>query len=83
MMAMVIMSVRVTAASPITIQTTVLPLLTVASLKGIVHNFFVYRSNLIFWIEMGCGIAGLEYLANVLANVKISHISSYIHRNNQ
>ena len=26
-------------------------------LKGIVHNFFVYRSNLIFWIVMGCGIA--------------------------
>ena len=25
--------------------------------KGIVHNFFVYRSNLIFWIVMGCGIA--------------------------
>ena len=28
-----------------------------AYLKGIVHNFFVYRSNLIFWIVMGCGIA--------------------------
>ena len=27
------------------------------SFKGIVHNFFVYRSNLIFWIVMGCGIA--------------------------
>ena len=26
-------------------------------LKGIVHNFFLYRSNLIFWIVMGCGIA--------------------------
>ena len=26
-------------------------------LKGIVHNFVVYRSNLIFWIVMGCGIA--------------------------
>ena len=26
-------------------------------LKGIVHNFFVYLSNLIFWIVMGCGIA--------------------------
>ena len=25
--------------------------------KGIVHNFFVHRSNLIFWIVMGCGIA--------------------------
>ena len=25
--------------------------------KGIVHNFFVYRSNLIFWIVTGCGIA--------------------------
>ena len=28
-------------------------------LKGIVHNFFFYRSNLIFWIVMGCGIADL------------------------
>ena len=28
-----------------------------SSFKGIVHNFFVYRSNLIFWIVMGCGIA--------------------------
>ena len=27
--------------------------------KGIVHNFFVYRSNLIFWIVMGCGIADI------------------------
>ena len=27
--------------------------------KGIVHNFFFYRSNLIFWIVMGCGIADL------------------------
>ena len=27
------------------------------SFKGIVHNFFLYRSNLIFWIVMGCGIA--------------------------
>ena len=27
------------------------------SFKGIVHNFFVYRSNLVFWIVMGCGIA--------------------------
>ena len=26
-------------------------------LKGIVHQFFCYRSNLIFWIVMGCGIA--------------------------
>ena len=26
-------------------------------LKGIVHNFVLYRSNLIFWIVMGCGIA--------------------------
>ena len=26
-------------------------------IKGIVHNFFLYRSNLIFWIVMGCGIA--------------------------
>ena len=26
----------------------------VMELKGIVHNFFVYRSNLIFWIVMGC-----------------------------
>ena len=25
--------------------------------RGIVHNLFVYRSNLIFWIVMGCGIA--------------------------
>ena len=25
--------------------------------KGIVHNFVFYRSNLIFWIVMGCGIA--------------------------
>ena len=25
--------------------------------KGIVHNFFSYRSNLIFWIVMGRGIA--------------------------
>ena len=24
--------------------------------KGIVHNFFVYRSNLIFWIVMGNGV---------------------------
>ena len=24
--------------------------------KGIVHQFFFYRSNLIFWIVMGCGI---------------------------
>ena len=23
------------------------------NLKGIVHNFFLYRSNLIFWIVMG------------------------------
>ena len=29
----------------------------VCQLKGIVHNFFLYRSNLIFWIVMGCGIA--------------------------
>ena len=29
------------------------------NLKGIVHNFFFYRSNLIFWIVMGCGIADL------------------------
>ena len=28
----------------------------VENVKGIVHNFF-YRSNLIFWIVMGCGIA--------------------------
>ena len=27
--------------------------------KGIVHNFFFYCSNLIFWIVMGCGIADL------------------------
>ena len=27
------------------------------SLKGTVHNFFLFRSNLIFWIVMGCGIA--------------------------
>ena len=26
-------------------------------LKGIVHQFFFYRSNFIFWIVMGCGIA--------------------------
>ena len=26
-------------------------------LKGIVHQLFFYRSNLIFWIVMGCGIA--------------------------
>ena len=26
-------------------------------IKGIVHHFFFYRSNLIFWIVMGCGIA--------------------------
>ena len=25
--------------------------------KGIVHNFFYFRSELIFWIVMGCGIA--------------------------
>jgi hypothetical protein len=25
--------------------------------KGIVHQFFYYCSNLIFWIVMGCGIA--------------------------
>ena len=30
------------------------------SLNGIVHNFFVYRSNLIFWIVMGCGIADFD-----------------------
>ena len=28
-----------------------------ASIKGIVHQFFFYRSNLIFWIVLGCGIA--------------------------
>ena len=28
----------------------------ITNLKGIVHNFFVYRLNLIFWIVMGCGI---------------------------
>ena len=39
MMAMVMMRVRVTAASPITIHTTALPLLTVASLKsGLVNQ---------------------------------------------
>ena len=27
------------------------------TLKGIVHNFFLYCSNLIFWIVMECGIA--------------------------
>ena len=26
-------------------------------LKGIVHQIVFYRSNLIFWIVMGCGIA--------------------------
>ena len=26
-------------------------------IKGIVHNFFFYRSNLIFCTVMGCGIA--------------------------
>ena len=26
-------------------------------IKGIVHNFFVYRSNLIFWIVMGCDLS--------------------------
>ena len=26
------------------------------TLKGIVHNFFYFRSDLIFWIVMGCGI---------------------------
>ena len=31
--------------------------MTIVVVKGIVHNFFVYRSNLIFWIVMGCGIA--------------------------
>ena len=30
---------------------------TCPAVKGIVHNFFHYRSNLIFWIVMGCGIA--------------------------
>ena len=25
--------------------------------KGIVHQFFFYRSHLIYWIVMGCGIA--------------------------
>ena len=29
------------------------PLMRQAGIKGTVHNFFVYRSNLIFWIVMG------------------------------
>ena len=29
----------------------------IALFKGIVHQFFFYCSNLIFWIVMGCGIA--------------------------
>ena len=32
-------------------------ILCIEFIKGIVHNFFVYCSNLIFWIVMGCGIA--------------------------
>ena len=27
------------------------------NVKGIVHQFFFFCSNLIFWIVMGCGIA--------------------------
>ena len=29
-------------------------------LEGIVHQFVFYRSNLIFWIVMGCGIADFD-----------------------
>ena len=28
-----------------------------SELKGIIHNFFYFRSGLIFWIVMRCGIA--------------------------
>ena len=37
--------------------TLVLPDAEGKSLKGIVHQFFFYHSNLIFWIVMGCDIA--------------------------
>ena len=36
-------------------QLSKLILILIITLKGIVHQIFFYRSNLIFWILMGCG----------------------------
>ena len=54
-------------------QLSKLILILIITLKGIVHQIFFYRSNLIFWILMGCG--NLPLVRLIL--VEISHTTPH------
>ena len=54
----------------------VLSLQALRELKGIVHHFFSYRSNLIIWIVMGCGTYfPAERISSVALNLELTYLT--------